>query len=155
MLLFKIKTDKSVELIRRQLGIMEEQERHNYFFAQEYTDPRIGLHIYTNKSKIKGYYESGDRTRTGALGCLKTWFWAKEKQSKGTTTVWGFVHFNILATLLLVMGVVGITIGVSIIGSSITPDALFGAVIIILLLLSDIKEEWTVYRILCDAYNNN
>ena len=154
MLLFRIKTDKSVELIRRNLKVLEEQEKHSYFFAQEYTDPRVGLHIYESGNKIKGYYESGDRTRAGALGCLKTWFWAKEYRTNGITTVWAFVNFNILETLLLVMGVIGIIAGGRILGSDVAPEALFGAVIIILLLLSDIKEEWTIYRILCDAYKN-
>ena len=133
---------------------LEAQEKHSYFFAQEYTDPRIGLHIYASRNRIKGYYESGDRTRTGALGCLKTWFWAKEYSTNGITTVWAFVNFNILETLLLVMGVIGIIAGGSIVGSDAAPESLFGAVIIILLLLSDIKEEWTIYRILCDAYKN-
>lgn len=155
MLLFEIKTDKSVELIRRQLRVMEEQEEHSYLLPQEYTDPRVGLHIYTDGNRIKGYYENGERTRTGSLSCFKTWFWAKENTKDGITTVRVFVNLNLFSVLMFIMMFVGIIVGFINGSSVITPGALFGTVIVILLFLSDIKEEWTIYQILHDVYENN
>ncbi len=66
-----------------------EKEHHSifHFCLKRYCSRREGIHTYIDTNNISGYYENGEKTRTGGLTTAKSWFYLFAKNQGETVRV--------------------------------------------------------------------
>lgn len=95
MKIINIKTPEDKENIIAKLQPYLENTPHNIVnFFEYYSSSQIGIHIYINKYKIKGYYEDGTFTRFGDLQRAKSIFYFKILDGASTTKIYGIILFS-------------------------------------------------------------
>lgn len=103
---FRYKTDLDPDAVLARFDAFLATERHSPMMPfAAYDNPRVGLHVYRQEGKVRGYYENGIRTRADRLQSVKVWFDMDITPREDGATVSGVVYsspyFVILGAIML------------------------------------------------------
>lgn len=90
-------------LTDRFFRFLAREQHHPMMIFDEYSDPRLGLHTYSQKNGVIGYYEDGSRKRGGDLQTLKVWFRLTIKPCEEGARITCLIYSSPWAILLIVL----------------------------------------------------
>lgn len=94
------RSKQTKEEIYSKLEALEAQENHNMFSIFEYYNfNRIGLHVYLENDRLKGYYEDGSRTRQEELQPTKVWFLGRISEKNNECEFKGIIIYSPLISI--------------------------------------------------------